>query len=229
MSKAELMRRYLFLLAGLFVNSLGIVLVTRANLGTSPISSVPYVFTMKFPLSLGAFTMLYSLLLIVPQLVLLGRRFPRQFWLEVPVSLLLSVFIDLSMALLGFVDPQSYPTKVLALLIGCLVLGFGVWFGVFMEMAANVVMLPGECTVKSVTIRWGTDFGKTKVAVDVTMAASAAVLGLLLFGALTGVREGTFVSALLVGMIARFFAAKIGGPVQTLLESRRAVIHSGLS
>ena len=217
MSKAELVRRYVLFLFGLFVNSLGIALTTRANLGTSPITSVPYVLSIRFPLSLGMFTLVFSLLLIAIQLIILGKRFPKQFLLQLPVIPIFSVFIDLSMALFWFVDPQTYPAKVCSLLLGCLVLGFGV----FIEVAANVVMLPGECTVKAISTRWNTNFGKTKVAVDVTMAATAVVLGLLLFHTLTGVREGTFISALLVGTIARLFGRLIGAPVQALLRSRQ--------
>ena len=214
MSKAELIRRYLFFIVGLFVNAMGIALITRANLGTSPISSNPYVLSLWYPkLSLGMFTLFFSLALIVLQLVLLGRRFPKHFWLQIPVSFLLSAFIDLAMAMFFFVDPQAYPIQIICLLIGCLVLGFGV----FMEVAANVVMLPGECTVKAISTTWNTDFGKTKVAVDVTMAASAAVLGLILYRELTGVREGTFVSALLVGAIARTVHRWINPRVQNLL------------
>lgn len=213
MSKKELIRRYLFFLVGLFVNSLGISLITKANLGTSPISSVPYTLSIGFAPTLGMFTLVYSVLLIVIQLVILRRRFPRQFWLQMPISVIFSWFIDLTMDMLSFVQPQGYPLKFLSLLVGCLILGFGV----FMEMAANVVMLPGECTVSAISTTWSTDFGKTKVAVDVTMAVSAAVLGLILYQALTGVREGTIISALLVGNIARTFNKRIGTRIQNLL------------
>lgn len=218
-SKAELVRRYLFFIVGLYVNSLGIALITRANLGTSPISSTPYVLSLWHPaMSLGMFTLFFSLFLIALQLVILGRRFPKQFWLQIPVSFLLSAFIDLSMSLLSFVNPHVYPLEIISLLLGCLVLGFGV----FMEVAANVVMLPGECTVKSITMRWHTDFGKTKVCVDVTMVVVAAVLGFILCGKLTGIREGSVISALLVGMIARTVGKLIGEPVQCLLRDKTA-------
>lgn len=209
MSKAELIRRYVFLIVGLFVNSLGIALITKGDLGTSPISSIPYTLSIGFTPSLGMFTLYFSLLLIVLQLAILRRKFPKEFWLQIPVSLGFSWFIDLSMALLSFLHPESYPVKAVFLLLG---------FGVFMEMAANVVMLPGECTVKAISTTWNTDFGKTKVAVDVTMAATAAVLGLILYHALTGVREGTFVSALLVGAIARTFNKQVGPWIQSRLR-----------
>ena len=221
MNRGELLRRYVFFIVGLFVNSLGIALITKGDLGTSPISSIPYTLSIGFTPSLGMFTLYYSLLLIVLQLVILRKRFPKQFWLQVPVSLGFSYFIDLSMALLGFLNPQSYPTKAALLLVGCAVLGIGV----FMEMAANVVMLPGECTVKAISTTWNTDFGKTKVAVDVTMAASAAVLGLILYPELTGVREGTFVSALLVGAIARTVHRWINPRVQNLLTCTPAPVE----
>lgn len=215
MNKQELTRRYLFFIAGLYVNSLGISLITKAELGTSPISSIPYTLSIGFPLSLGMFTLFYSLLLIVIQLVILGRRFPRQFWLQLPVSLGFSLFIDLSMGSLWFLSPESYPVKLICLLVGCLVLGVGV----FMEMAASVVMLPGECTIKAISSTWNKDFGKTKVAVDLTMALSAAALGFFLYGALTGVREGTLISALLVGLIARWINQHLGSRAQALLSA----------
>ena len=219
MSKGELLRRYVFFIVGLFVNSMGVALITKGNLGTSPISSIPYTLSIGFTPTLGMFTLYFSLLLIVLQLVILRKNFPREFWLQIPVSLGFSYFIDLSMALLSFLYPQGYPVKAGILLLGCLVLGVGV----FMEMAANVVMLPGECTVKAISSTWHTDFGKTKIAMDVTMSVTAAVLGMVLYQELTGVREGTFISALLVGAIARTIHRQINPQVQNLLGVKAGV------
>jgi uncharacterized membrane protein YczE len=74
-----------------------------------------------------------------------------------------------------------------------------------MEVLADVVMLPGESFVRAVASTWNTEFGSTKVAFDVSMTVIAAVLSFLFFGKLQGVREGTIVAAILVGMIARTF------------------------
>lgn len=216
MSKQDFFRRYVFFVVGLFVNSLGISFITKANLGTSPISSIPYTLSLGFPLSLGMFTMIFSVLLMEIQLVILRKRFSKELWLQLPISVLFSAFIDLTMAMLFFINPQTYVLQVASLLVGCVILGFGV----FMEMAANVVMLPGECTVRAISSTWNTDFGKTKIAVDVTMAVTAAVLGVALYWQIAGVREGSLISALLVGFLARIFNRKIGGPVQTLLCDR---------
>lgn len=76
-------------------------------------------------------------------------------------------------------------------------------FGVYLEMAADVAMLPGESFVRAVAATWNTEFGTTKIVFDVSMTGIAALLSFGYFGGLNGVREGTVIAALLVGSIAR--------------------------
>lgn len=188
----EKAKRYLVFLIGLFINSLGVSLITKAELGTSPISSIPYVLSLNFPLTLGQFTILFSLLLIVLQLVILGRNFAPEHALQIPVSVAFGWFIDLCMSLLWFIQPEVYLMEVVYLLIGCAILAVGV----YMEMLADVVMLPGESFVRAVVFRWHTEFGLTKVCFDVSMAVIASALSLALSHALLGVREGTVAAAI---------------------------------
>ena len=119
--------------------------------------------------------------------------------LQIPVSVIFGYFIDLTMLLFTWVNPQAYVMKIVDLLIGCLILGFGV----YMEVLADVVMLPGESFVRAIVLTWETNFGTTKICFDVSMAVIAAALSVLLSGHLEGVREGTIVAAVLVGFIAR--------------------------
>ncbi len=197
----EKLKRYIIFLIGLFINSLGVSLITKANLGTSPISSIPYVLSLNFPFTLGQFTIAFSLLLILIQLIILRRNFKAEHLLQIPISILFGYFIDLTMVMLFFVEPQNYLSSVIYLLIGCLILGFGV----YTEVLANVAMLPGESFVRAVSSTWKTEFGSTKVAFDVSLTVIAAVLSLLFAHRLDGVREGTIIAALLVGFIARLF------------------------
>ena len=197
----EKLKRYIVFLIGLFINSLGVSLITKADLGTSPISSIPYVLSLNFPFTLGQFTIVFSLLLILIQLVILRRNFKAEHLLQIPISILFGYFIDLTMVMLFFVNPQSYLSSVVYLLIGCVILGFGV----YTEVLANVAMLPGESFVRAVSSTWKTEFGSTKVAFDVSLTVIAAVLSLLFAHRLDGVREGTIIAALLVGFIARLF------------------------
>ena len=197
----EKVKRYIIFLIGLFINSLGVSLITKADLGTSPISSIPYVLSLNFPMTLGQFTIIFSILLIIIQLFILRKNFKAEHLLQIPISILFGYFIDLPMVLLGFVHPEAYGLKIIYLLIGCVILGFGV----YMEVLANVAMLPGESFVRAVSTTWNTNFGNTKVAFDVSLTVIAAALSFLFVHRLEGVREGTIIAALLVGFIARLF------------------------
>lgn len=168
----EKLKRYVIFIIGLFINSLGVSFVTKASLGTSPISSIPYVLSLNFPLTLGQFTIFFSLLLIVIQLVILRRNFKPEHILQIPVSVVFGYFIDVTMALLAFIQPQNYFSSILYLLAGCIILGFGV----YIEVLADVAMLPGESFVRAVTFTWKTDFGITKILFDISMTVIAAVL-----------------------------------------------------
>lgn len=212
--KTELIKRYIFLLAGLFVNGLGVSFITKAGLGTSPITSIPYTLSLGFTPTVGMFTLVFNIFLIILQVILLRRNFQLQNLLQLPIIALFSFFIDLTMSLLRFMQPETYAMKVVSLIVGCLILGFGV----FMEMVANVAMLPGEATVRAVSDVFSTDFGKTKIAFDSSMTVIAAILSFIMFRHLDGVREGTIVAAILVGFIARLFKKYIGGIEKILIS-----------
>ena len=201
----EKLKRYLIFLVGLFVNSLGVSLITKANLGTSPISSIPYVLSLNFPFTLGNFTIFFSIFLIVLQLIILRKNFKLEHILQIPVSIIFGYFIDLTMILFSWVNPEAYIMKIVYLLIGCLILGVGV----YMEVLADVVMLPGESFVRAIVLTWKTNFGITKICFDVSMSVIAAVLSFVFAGRLAGVREGTVIAALLVGFIARLIGKKL--------------------
>lgn len=212
--KTELIKRYIFLLVGLFVNGLGVSFITKAGLGTSPITSIPYTLSLGFTPTVGMFTLVFNIFLVILQVILLRRNFQLQNLLQLPIIALFSFFIDLTMSLLGFMQPETYAMKVVSLIVGCLILGFGV----FMEMVANVAMLPGEATVRAVSDVFSTDFGKTKIAFDSSMTIIAAILSFIMFKHLDGVREGTIVAAILVGFIARLFKKYISGIEKILIS-----------
>ena len=179
------LKRYLVFLLGLFISSFGVSFITRSNLGTSPISSVPYVLSLNFSWSLGEFTIAFSVLLILLQILILRKNFRLEHLLQIPISIAFGYFIDLTMILLSSLNPSSYLIKLVCLIFGCVILGFGV----YLEVLADVAMLPGESFVRAVTSTWNTDFGMTKVAFDVTITVSAVVLSFLFAHQLEGIEK----------------------------------------
>lgn len=217
---ANKLKRYILFFIGVFINSFGISVITKADLGTSPISSVPYVLSLNFPFSLGEFTIAVNMLMVLAQLLILRRNFKLEHALQIPICVVFGYSIDLTGIFIENVSLDLYIEKILFLLAGCVILGFGV----YLEMLANVAMLPGESLVRAISTTWHTDFGYTKIANDVTMTVIAVVLSFVFAHRLNGVREGTLVAAFLVGYIARLFGRKIHIFDRTIAEVESDVV-----
>lgn len=194
--------RYLWFIVGVLVNSFGIALITKAALGTSPISSVAYVLSLALPLTIGRFTFIMNMVFIALQPVLLRREYRPIQVLQIAVNVVFSAFLDVSMGMLSWLDPTTLPAQLAALLVGCAILGVGV----AVEVAPDVLMVPGEGLVRAIYIvvsrRFGSArFGTIKNLFDISLMLIAVVLSLAFFGYLNGIGVGTVIAALLVGRI----------------------------
>lgn len=197
-------RRYLLFVASLFINAFGIAFITKALLGTSPITSVTYVLSLFTPFTMGIWTILLNLLFVVLEPFLMTRKDLREdlrmYLLQIPISFCFGLFIDFSMFMLFWLEPSAYVMKVTVLLIGCIILALGI----ALEVKANAAMMAGEYFVKTITRRFHGEFGYVKLGFDVTLLTIACILSLVFLSDIQGVREGTVVSALLVGPIVHF-------------------------
>ena len=108
MKHDHICRRILVFAMGLLVISLSIGFITKASLGTPPISSIPYSLSLIFPsLTLGNFTIIYSLLLVLLQLVILGKEADKvSLGLQVIISFVFGYFIDFGLMILGDFSPE---------------------------------------------------------------------------------------------------------------------------
>lgn len=203
-NKKYLLRRYVLFALALFVNAMGVAYITKASLGTSPITSVTYVASMFTPLTMGQWTIIFNFLFLLIELPLMTRAQLkgdlRMFLLQIPVTLFFGTCIDLSMNLLYWLSPLAYAAQIFHLLIGCVILAVGI----ALEVKADVALMAGEYLVRTISQRFKTDFGYTKLGLDVTLLLMACLLSLGFMGGIYGVREGTVVAALLVGPIVHF-------------------------
>lgn len=191
-------QRILLFITGLFINALSVALITRAALGTSPISAIPYTMNYGFPLTIGQFETLLNFCLIAGQILLLRRDFKPVQLLQIVIALSFGFFIDFWMWILSWLNPSTYPGQFVTLLIGVIIAGIGVGTIV----SANVTMLCGEAFVTAICKVFHTDFDKTKIGFDCTLTAFACILSLILYHKIVGVREGTLIAAIVVGWIA---------------------------
>lgn len=188
--------RYLCFALGVSVNSFGIAFITKSALGTSSISSLPYVLSLRFPaVSFGLTTFILNMLFILVQILLLRQDFRPVQFLQIGANILFSFLIDVSMMVLTFFQPSALPVRLLSLTAGCLILAAGV----SIEVAPDVIVVPGEGIVRAIAKVSGIRFGTVKITFDVTLMVTAALLSFIFFGRLQGVGAGTVISAFLVG------------------------------
>ena len=168
--------KYLLFVVGLYFLSAGIVLILRSSLGTTPISSMNYVLSLHTPLTLGTWTFVVNMLLIGGQFWFIRdcmtRREAIEILLQIPFSFLFAAFIDFNMALTQGLRPPHYAAAVALVAAGCLVQAVGVVF----EIKPRVTMMSAEGFVHYASRRYGKDFGKFKVAFDVSLVALAVIL-----------------------------------------------------
>ncbi|MCQ2228601.1 MAG: cytidylate kinase family protein [Bacteroidales bacterium] len=205
----SIIRRYIYFVIALFFNSLGVALITKAFLGTSPISSVPYVLSLFTDFTLGQWTIAFNLILIVANFFILKKDDIKRQWFDIfillPVVAFFGVFIDFSMDLLWFIEPITYSDQIVALLIGCVILALGV----SMEVQADVAMLPGEFIVRAISKASEKEFGLVKLCFDSSLVIASIIISVLMSGTIIGVREGTVIAAIIVGPITRFIRPRM--------------------
>ncbi len=203
MRKAETLKRYGLFIISLFFIGLGIGFAKHADLGISPISSTPNVMSIKFDfLSLGEWMLVANLLLLVGQILLLRRNFKIVQFLQIPLSFLFGYFTDLGVWIVRDIPNNTYIIKFVLLLISIVIIGFGVSLGVI----ANAILNSPEAFIKVIADKTKKEFGTIKVIFDVCWVLFAVILSLVFFnGKLMGIREGTVISAFLVGFVAKLF------------------------
>lgn len=215
MNKKEVVKRYVLLIIGLFFSSLGVAITKKGELGVSPISSVANVMSFKFTaLSLGNWLIIWNCILILGQIVILRKNFKWIQLLQIPVSLLFGYFTDLGTWLLSSFDINGYIMQLVMVLLGTVVLGFGV----SLAFMANVIMNSGEAFVKAISDTAHKDFGNMKVLFDISCVVLAVLLSIILFNfTVVGTREGTIIAAVCTGLVVKLFNRLISNPVNRML------------
>lgn len=206
MKKNNIGFRILLLIAGIFIIGHGVALSIRSDLGTSPISSIPYVLNLIIPnVSVGTFAIIINGLMVLIQVVILRKKTGINQLIQIPLLILFGLFIDVNLYLTESLVPANYIWQLLTVILSCFVMAFGI----FLELKADVGYLPGEGLTLVISEAFDMDFGKTKVTIDTSFVIIAVVLAFTFHGKLEGVREGTVMAALFVGTIASFYQKRV--------------------
>ena len=192
-------KRLFFLCAGLIIMAFSVAFSIKAALGTSPISSVPYVTSAISGLSVGTTTIIMNFLFVLIQIAILRKQYDWFQLLQLPAAILFGTMIDVAKVILQPINVSGYLSQWILCAIGI----FLVAFGVSVEVMANLVTTAGEGIVLAICKVAPIRFGNMKMLFDVTLVCLSILLSFSFLGHLDGVREGTIAAAVLVGQITK--------------------------
>lgn len=217
MEKKETAKRYVLFVISLFFTAFGVAVTKHGELGVSPISSVANVLSCKYTVfSLGTWLIVWNCILILGQILILRKNFKPIQFLQIPLSFLFGIFTDFGMMCVSYIPAESYLSRMILVICGIVILGFGVALSVI----ANVIMNSGEAFVKAVSDKTNIKFGNIKIGFDVGCVVVSLICSLIFFnGRIIGTREGTIITAIFTGFVVNFFAARMKKPLDRMLSA----------
>ena len=194
--------RILLLLVGSFVSTMGIAMTTVADLGTTPVSTIPYTLTQFDGLTFGTNTFLINAVFLLGQILVLRSRFRLWNLLQLPAVLVFGLMLDLSMLIISPHAPAGWWGGLAMSMTGNLVLAAGI----VMQIRSNTIVQPGEGIVLAIATVLRKNFGTLKILNDFSLSVIAALIGWIVLGHVVGIREGTLISAFLIGFFVRIIS-----------------------
>lgn len=209
----SLVWQHLWLLVSLFVMTFGVALCVRSALGSSVISTIPFVMTlagadgMAPQLTIGEYTYIMNFLLVGGQMLVLRRHFEPLQLLQLAIGFVFGLLLDVNMALTSALDCRTLGSQTLIQWLGCTVLALGI----ALEVRCGSVTMPGEGFPVALTRVTAMPFAKAKIITDISLVIIAVVLGYIFFGTWLWqvVGPGTLFAMLYVGMTVRFISPRI--------------------
>ena len=128
------------MLAGVSIVSASVALTRATGLGTSPVSCLPATLSYLTPLTIGTWTFVMNVISVLIQIALLRHDFNPVQLLQIPYVFVFSALIDVFVPYCELIPMESYALQVLWSVIGC----FMTAFGVFLQVKASFLTLPGE-------------------------------------------------------------------------------------
>lgn len=185
---------------GLFLIAVGISISAKSSLGVSPVNSVPYTVSLLTGFEQGMCTTAFFVLLILVQFLISPKSFSPFSFLQIACSFVFGWFVTLANLCTAFIPtPEDYWLKLVFIIISL----FFVAFGVFLYVNSDFLPLPSEGVMLTFSRRTKLPFHLCKVGFDCSVVVIAAAISLTARGELLGVREGTVIAAVFVGIIIK--------------------------
>lgn len=193
--------RIAILIIGLFCITLGVALTTRSGLGVAPSAAIPYVLCQVTPFSMGLITNIINVIMVLLQILVLRRGFKAIQFFQLVIVFIFGYFTDWTLSMLSGMVIEMYVFQFLFTILGCALMGLGV----FLEVEAGLIPLPSDGLASAIVKVSRLQFGLTKNIIDGSQVILAAICSFMFLHSFFGMREGTVITALLVGVFIQLY------------------------
>ncbi|NMA49345.1 MAG: hypothetical protein GX947_06190 [Tissierellia bacterium] len=199
MRKVVVYNVVLFIL-GLFLLSLGVVLVVKSDLGISVATSLPYIYSLYFTnLSFGQWNyIMHGISLILLFFVI--KRLTVKHLMSFLVAFLFGISIDLIGGVLAFYTASTLIERIILFIISSVVISIGLAF----LIKSDFPILPFDTFIKEVTEVKQIKYKKFKTTFDLTCFFISLISSVLFFKRIYGIHIGTLISALILGSMINY-------------------------
>lgn len=202
------------LVVSLFLMTLGVALSVHSQLGSSVISTIPYVLSLAGEngltpaLSIGAYTIIMNAVFVAVQIILLRRKFELVQLFQLLVGFLFGAFLDINIAITNFIVSNALAVQILVQFLGCTILGIAIAF----EVRCQSITMPGEGITVALSKVTGLPFPNAKICVDTSLVCIAIALGYYFFGKWQWeiVGPGTLFAMVYVGIVVKSVNPHLG-------------------
>ncbi len=139
--------QHILLLVSLYVMTFGVAACVRSQLGSSVISTIPYVMASAGTMldyiprwTIGGYTIMMNAIFVVLQILILRKNFEWVQLFQLVIGFFFGMLIDLNMLLTEWMVSENILVNALVQIAGCTILGFGI----AMEVKCGSVTMPGE-------------------------------------------------------------------------------------
>ena len=188
---------------GMFILAIGLTLNTKANLGVSPIISVPYSISQITGLNFGDLTfVVYALFVVVQMVIHLNLKKNKKIMsdlLQLPLSLIFTRLLNIFSTYIP--TAQNLGIRFIVLTLAIICTGVGAAMSLSMQLVPN----PGDGIVQSLAEGFNKSVGLTKNLFDCFNLCITLCISIFIAHQIVGVGIGTVIAVLGVGRVIALF------------------------
>lgn len=204
--------RVLIYCVALFLLALGVAISVNGNLGVSPVNSLPYVISQIINVPMGTCVTVLFCFYILLQVIILRREFQPVQLLQIVFSTVFGYFVDFAKLLIGDFMIPTYLGRLTMLGISIVLIAVGIT----LYMDTELVPMSTEGLASCLARKLGKPFPTMKTVMDCVIVGTGLTLSLAFLGRLDGIREGTVITAVVVGKLIALFRKWISAPVKKI-------------